>query len=213
MKRLLLSISCCIFTQPVFSANSAPIPNTKKEHTMNTFINNYLPSNYLEVFSLPAKIDDKSAKLTRYQPKNHPSIQFGNEHFSVLVDESQLKGFAWLAPQLKQGKLPSKDEAQIIAEKFLQSYAPDLSISKEIHWIAPHKESIQVDGKTIALTGMKVKMRNPKDGLWFWIIVGKHNKPMIFERDIVWINFPGKRQTEKWLHDEWLKTQPNIPKR
>jgi hypothetical protein len=30
---------------------------------------------------------------------------------------------------------------------------------------------------------------------------------MVFERDIVWITFPGHRQTEKWLHDGWLKAR------
>jgi len=45
------------------------------------------------------------------------------------------------------------------------------------------------------------------DGRWFWVIVGSDEKPMVFERDIVWVTFPGHRKTEKWLHDSWLKTQ------
>ena len=51
---------------------------------------------------------------------------------------------------------------------------------------------------------MKVKMRNSADGRWMWVIVGADRKVMVFERDIVWVTFPGHRQTEKWLHDSWL---------
>ncbi len=61
--------------------------------------------------------------------------------------------------------------------------------------------------ETHTVTGMKVKAKNTKDGRWFWVIVGANSQPMIFERDIVWISFPGHRQTEKWLHDSWLKKQ------
>ena len=43
---------------------------------------------------------------------------------------------------------------------------------------------------------------------YFWVIVGSNEKPLVFERDIVWVTFPGHRKTEKWLHDAWLKEQP-----
>lgn len=39
------------------------------------------------------------------------------------------------------------------------------------------------------------------------MIVGADERPVVFERDIVWISFPGKRQIEKWLHDSWLAKQ------
>ncbi len=122
-----------------------------------------------------------------------------------MAEDGRLKGFYWLAPELADGQLPGKEEAENIATAFLKTYAPDLNKDKEIHWIKPHDETLTVNGKDITITGMKVKMRNPKDGRWFWVIVGKHRQPIIFERDIVWISFPGKRQTEKWLHDAWLR--------
>lgn len=55
------------------------------------------------------------------------------------------------------------------------------------------------------LRGMKVKMRNKSDGLYFWVIVGADKKVMTFERDIYWQNRPyGHRRTEMWLHDQYL---------
>ena len=79
----------------------------------------------------------------------------------------------------------------------------------EISWIAPHDEPIRIarddHSETVILTGMKVKMRNLADGRWLWVIVGSDERPMIFERDIVWITFPRHRKTEKWLHDSWLE--------
>ncbi len=75
-------------------------------------------------------------------------------------------------------------------------------------WIEPHDEYISVtrDGRVekATLTGMKVKARNLADRRWFWVIIGGDEKPMVFERDIIWVAFPGHRKTEKWLHDTWL---------
>ena len=107
--------------------------------------------------------------------------------------------------------LPSRERSEQIARAFLQETAPDLLPRMKISWIDPHDEPIRVqrDGRseTVTLTGMKVKARNLADGRWFWVIVGSEEKPMVFERDIVWITFPGHRKTEKWLHDSWLKDQ------
>ncbi|KZM50669.1 hypothetical protein OA90_08530 [Labrenzia sp. OB1] len=106
------------------------------------------------------------------------------------------------------GELPSRDEARAIALNFLEDAAPDLLTSLKISWIEPHDETISFtrQGKTrpVTLTGMKVKMQNRADGRWMWVIVGSNRRVMIFERDIVWITFPGHRGTEKWLHDSWL---------
>lgn len=81
----------------------------------------------------------------------------------------------------------------------------------EISWIDVHDEPIRIvqggHATTVTLSGMKVKARNLADGRWFWVIVGSDGRPMIFERDIVWISFPGHRQTEKRLHDTWLLEQ------
>jgi len=66
---------------------------------------------------------------------------------------------------------PSKEKAQEIAQKFLRTYVPDLIDGLELHWIDKHDEPIRIQhtGKTekVTLTGMKVKMRNKRDGLWF----------------------------------------------
>ncbi|PAT40429.1 hypothetical protein CK623_05745 [Vandammella animalimorsus] len=100
--------------------------------------------------------------------------------------------------------LPGRAQAQAVAEAFLQAHAPDLLDKRELHWIRPHDETVFKGGRPHKLRGMKVKMRNRIDGRWFWVIVGAQGRPIVFERDIVWLNFPGKRQTEKWLHDDWL---------
>lgn len=39
------------------------------------------------------------------------------------------------------------------------------------------------------------------------MIVGADREVMVFERDIVWANLEGRRQSEKWLHDSWLAEQ------
>ena len=54
---------------------------------------------------------------------------------------------------------------------------------------------------------MKVKCRNSADGTYFWVIVGSDNSVIVFERDIEWDFIRAGRQTEKWLHDDWLRKE------
>ena len=128
--------------------------------------------------------------------------------------DGTLKGFANISLDLVGKPLPSRERTEQIARAFLQQTAPDLLPRMMISWIEPHDEPIRVqrEGRTetVTLTGMKVKARNLADGRWFWVIVGSDQTPMVFERDIVWINFPGHRKTEKWLHDGWLKQQADV---
>lgn len=69
------------------------------------------------------------------------------------------------------------------------------------HFVTLHDEVIEIQQdqkkKTVTVTGMKVKMYDKKSGAWFWVIVGKDKEVITFGRDIVWINFPGLRKTEK----------------
>jgi len=55
-------------------------------------------------------------------------------------------------------------------------------------------------------------INNDKDGTWFWVVVSGDGHVIIFERDIIWINFPGHRKTEKWLHDSWYLEKINKKK-
>ncbi|WMI97508.1 hypothetical protein RBU55_18215 [Pseudomonas chlororaphis subsp. aurantiaca] len=172
-----------------------------------------VPSGYQESDRRQVTVDDEQGVLTRYVRTDGRNARLGGEHFSTLVSDSGvLKGFANMSLDLVGKPLPSRERAEEIARLFLQQHAPDLIERMKISWIEPHDEPLKVthDGreKVVTLSGMKVKARNLADGRWFWIIVGSDGKPMVFERDIVWITFPGKRKTEKWLHDSWLATQP-----
>ena len=169
---------------------------------------NHVISNQREVI-----VDGEDAVLTRHVRADRRNDLLGGEHFSTVVDKSGLlKGFANISLDLVGKPLPSRERSEEIARAFLEEQAPDLLPRMEISWIEPHDEPIRVqrNGKMedLTLTGMKVKARNLADGRWFWVIVGADEKPMVFERDIVWITFPGKRKTEKWLHDSWLAKQP-----
>jgi hypothetical protein len=172
-------------------------------------IDTYLPAGYREVARRAVTVDGEAAELVRYQRTDGRNAALGGEHFStVIAANGRLKGFARIDLDLVGGALPSRDQAQAIAMEFLAQAAPDLLRSLKISWIEPHDEPLRVtrDGRSeqLTLTGMKVKMRNTADGRWMWVIVGADRKVMVFERDIVWITLPGKRGTEKWLHDSWL---------
>ncbi|MFK0275683.1 hypothetical protein ACIQUG_18525 [Ensifer sp. NPDC090286] len=169
----------------------------------------FMPAGYREAGRRTAIVDGEAAELVRYARADGRNATLGGEHFStVIADDGRLKGFARIDLDLVGRPLPTREEAQAIAMDFLREAAPDLLPGMRISWIDPHDEPLRVarNGRSedLTLTGMKVKMRNQADGLWMWVIVGADRKVMVFERDIHWISFPGRRGTEKWLHDAWL---------
>ncbi|MGO4449514.1 hypothetical protein AB4Y96_11345 [Phyllobacterium sp. TAF24] len=171
-----------------------------------------MPAHYEQVTRRNITIDGEPAELVRCERLDGRNKGLGGEHISFIVDMTgKLKGFARMDLILTEGNLPSTDEAREIAMIFLKQTAPDLLPKMDISWIRPHDEVLRLAqaGKlrTRTVTGMKVKMRNPADGRWFWVIVGADREVMVFERDIVWITFPGRRKTEKWLHDSWLTSE------
>lgn len=185
---------------------------SKKEliHESHLFvINNIIPTGYNEIYRRSVTIDKEKAELVRFQPAGCTTVTPGSEHVSIITaDSGYIKGFTRMLASLATGELPTKEEAEDVAIKLLHAIAPDLLPYVEIHWIKPHSEHISVmHQKTIVkleIRGMKVKMRNNSDNRWMWVIVGTDKLPIVFERDIVWLTFPGQRKTEKWLHDAWL---------
>lgn len=172
----------------------------------------FVPGTHVQVSQRDVVVDGEAAILTRHERADGRNAGLEGEHFSTVAgQDGTLKGFANIALDLAGGPLPSRERSERIARDFLRDAAPDLLPRMEISWIDPHDEPIRVqrDGRAevVTLTGMKVKARNLADGRWFWVIVGSDERPMVFERDIVWITFPGHRQTEKWLHDSWLKAR------
>lgn len=177
--------------------------------TVATFITAQIPTGYRDIMRRSVVVDGERVELARYERGDGRNAGIGGEHFSTVIDvNGRLKGFARMDLDLVNGVLPSKDEAREIAMDFLRSAAPDLLSTHKISWIDRHDEPLRLTRaggvKDLTLTGMKVKMRNTADGRWFWVIVGVDRKVMVFERDIVWVTFPGHRKTEKWLHDSWL---------
>lgn len=172
----------------------------------------WIPKTHQEVGRREVTVDGESAQLIRYERYDGRNTGLEGEHFSVVVaTDGTLKGFANISLNLVGKPLPSREHTEQIARAFLEEAAPDLLRRIKISWIEPHEEPIRIvcNGQSdiVSLTGMKVKARNLADGRWFWVIVGSDEKPLVFERDIVWVTFPGHRKTEKWLHDSWLKAQ------
>lgn len=169
----------------------------------------FMPTGHAEIARRRVAVDGEPAELVRYQRGDGRNATLGGEHFStVIAADGRLKGFARMDLDLVGGQLLSREDTRAIAMDFLRVAAPELVPVLEISWIEPHDEPLRVTSnrrtENLTLTGMKVKMRNKADGRWMWVIVGADRKVMVFEREIVWVTFPGHRKTEKWLHDAWL---------
>jgi len=172
----------------------------------------FLSDGFSPVGQARVEVDGRAAVLTRAERETGLNGGLGGEHISTVEADGTLLGYARMTNEMAQpAELPSRDTAHTVAMSFLESHAPDLRDNHRVHWIDPHSETITADGETRELTGMKVKMRDTTpDRLWFWVIVGPGSEVMVFERDIYWITIPGKRRTEKWLHDEWLSEAGGI---
>ncbi|SEF52377.1 hypothetical protein [Bosea lathyri] len=165
-----------------------------------------IPEGFEQVSATDVRVDGEAARLVRSERTNGRNGGLEGEHVSMLVTPAgRLKGFVRMDGSLRNLALPSREDTRAIAMAFLSDHAPDLLQALAISFIEPHDEVVLLDGQREALTGMKVKMRNLSDGRWFWVIIGGDRQAMVFERDIVWANLKGRRQTEKWLHDSWLK--------
>ncbi|MDO5090086.1 MAG: hypothetical protein Q4D61_00935 [Cardiobacteriaceae bacterium] len=171
-----------------------------------------LPTDFQRVVERAVQVDGEACVWQRWQAASQPEFAPGGEHVSVVHDAAgRLKGFADMRLARAGAPLPDEAQAQAAADAFLRNHAPDLLEAREVHWIAPHTETLRVAGEAQALAGMKVKMRNTRDGRWFWVIVAADGAAMVFERDIVWLTMPGRRQSEQWLHDDWLLAKGVTP--
>lgn len=193
----------------MFTAQAESTPWKGISMSTSESLSGYFASTHVERSRRNVVVDGESVELVRYERMDKRNAGLGGEHFSTVVDGAgKLKGFSNMSLDMVGKPLPKRERAQSIAMKFLGEFAPDLLLKMQISWIEPHDEPLSItrDGRTTeaSLTGMKVKARNLIDGRWFWVIVGPDERPMVFERDIVWITFPGHRRTEKWLHDSWL---------
>ncbi|MDO5625189.1 MAG: hypothetical protein Q4G71_10925 [Pseudomonadota bacterium] len=201
MKSAPLAIACAL-------AFCTLLPLDANAQTLPAAAARLLPATHAPTSQRDVRVDGTPARLIRHERRNGVHAGLGGEHFSVLLDErGGLKGFANMSLAVAGQPLSSRERTEAVARAFLQEAAPDLLPRMRISWIEPHDETVRAASGPVTLTGMKLKARNTADGRWFWVIVGADERPLVFERDIVWINMPGRRQTEKWLHDDWLAQQ------
>ncbi len=216
MRHPVHAIAAAVITSACLAAATAYSPRamTQEIHAMpqTSPASIKVPSTHVQSRLRDVLVDGEAAILTRHVRSDGRNQALGGEHFSTVVSAAGvLKGFTHMSMDLAGRHLPSRERSEAIARSFLQQHAPDLLPRMRISWIEPHDEPLTVQrgesAETIQLTGMKVKARNLADNRWFWVIVGADEQVMVFERDIVWVSFPGHRKTEKWLHDNWLETQ------
>jgi hypothetical protein len=164
-----------------------------------------VPTGFAKVSERNVVVDRTRATLVRHERANGVNGGLGGEHASfVLAPDGRLKGFTRMDASLAGAPLPSREAARATALEFMRNHAPDLVANHEVHWVERHDETIRTATGGAMVSGMKVKMRNTADRLWMWVIVGPSGQVVTFERDIVWITMPGRRGTEKWLHDAWV---------
>jgi hypothetical protein len=156
--------------------------------------------------------------------------------FTFDVSNGRLMGLVRILAQLDNADFVTHQQALTTAVQFLRIQAPDLlsedinmpqltalpkgsriEFSKEdggaklgklqLHWIDDHTETGAVNGRKFITHGMKMKLFNPEQELYTWVIIDKNAQIQVFERNISWNFAKYQRDTQMWLHDQWLVAQ------
>lgn len=167
-----------------------------------------VPTEYTLVDAHRATRDERPVWRFRHERKDGSNAGLGGEHISFVVDAqmTRLLGVTRMESRLAEGDLPDRETARTVAETFLADAASDLHDAVDVLWIEPHDETITADGRDVVVTGMKVKCRD-QSGTYAWVIVGPETEVVTFERNVIWNDDMSRRETEQWLHDDWLAEQ------
>lgn len=178
-----------------------------------------VPEGYVVVSCLLLSHDSIPVFVFRYQQSHQEQSVLGGEHFSVSVDldATKIMGFIHIEKQHCGSGLPSEDQAKAIAAEFLPTIAPDLVGKYEIKWVMaqlekpnkiPHESPfpfVDLHGEAHLVTGMRVKLFFEQLGTWGWVIVGRDNNVISFEREVNWNTIMNRRSTPGWLHDSFIQ--------
>lgn len=217
MKKLITLIFIIVFlSSPTFAQELSNIKENIMDSTTLKPANMILATNLQKLlhqdemnFNLVLKKqgshNQQPITLKRFEPEQ--TTHLGHQHISFVIDKNSdmLLGFVRLLPKyIRSEQQVSKVVAFEITLNFLKNYAPDLLVNYKNSWIDTHDETIMVADKKITITGIKVKCRDLNTGLYFWTIIALDQSVMVFERNIEWDFIRAGRQTQKWLHDQWL---------
>lgn len=181
------------------------------------------------------QLTEATALLLRFESSNNQNNNLGGEHITIIYDCNQhrLLGFTDMHLESQHKNPVTHQQALTVALDFLKKAAPDLLPEKVVtpelitlsasarmdfepeipfgklllHWIANHDETITVNGKEQIIHGMKVKFEIPSQNLWAWVIVTPDAHIQTFERNVSWNMKSMQRNTQMWLHDQWLMAQ------
>ena len=200
----------------------------------DVFLNRADSVSYYQGPNLP----EKQLVLIRFVKHNENNSQLNEEHVSLLLDEFQrsmyglvnmleddatdyishsgalTKAFQFLAtisPSLfsKISTCPPVDRDSHLGKKITFNNFP-LTDNVELFWVGKHDEAITKNGKKIIIRGMKVKLYHPKTNSWTWVIVNRKGNIIAFEHHVFWNFEKGARETQMWLHDQWILAQKLI---
>jgi hypothetical protein len=164
---------------------------------------------YLELVEIQDDIQQNKEDVIRVRyVEKELSNQLYGPHFSVVIrkEDEVILGFVNLTTEMTVGsetKLPSREETKILAKNFFEAFQTGLFERLKNLWIDRHEERIEIDHQEKVVAGTKYKCFIEGEENYGWIVFGKDKSPIIFERNINWVN---SRTTEKWLHDSYLES-------
>lgn len=173
----------------------------------------------------------KNLILLRFVPDPAQGLGYGREHISILFDplEAKIVGVTKMLARFATNRPIDYKMALERGIEILKKWAPDLisqnvslptfaprpdetklvfspefKLGKlELNWIAPHFETLQAE-KLEKIKGIKIKIYNPANELWTWLIISETGELITYERDVYWDFSAFCRGTQMWLHDHWL---------
>jgi len=177
--------------------------------------------------------NSKHIAWLRFVPKGQEDTYTG-EHITFLwsIDNKNLIAMNHFTDDMIGTQRVTHQQALETAMAFIKKHAPDMIQTAqapqigtespenritleipamvdhaELQWVGPHSEPVKIEGEDKTSTGIKVKFRMPRLGLWMWCIVNDKNEVMTFEREVFWDFDAMQRHTQMWLYNPWLRAQ------
>lgn len=166
-----------------------------------------LPEDYRLVKTATELRNRRPVVIQRYQTAGE--FRYAGPRIVAVFERDQLISLKNLAA-VPKGKLLDEEVAKQNANAFFEKVAPNDAKKLSFLWIERQtRELMTADGQTNEFSVLWVEFSH-RDGSYDWVTLGGGGTLIELERDSQWDYFRGRRKTEMWDNDDWVRARQGL---
>ncbi|WP_159722834.1 hypothetical protein [Enterococcus sp. CSURQ0835] len=166
-----------------------------------------LPDDYRLVKTATELRNRRPVVIQRYQKAG--KLSYNGPRITAVFEGDRLVSLNNLAV-VPKGKLPDEEVAKQNASAFFKQVDPNDAKKLSFLWIEQQtREFITTDGQTNEFSVLWIEFSH-RDGSYDWITLGGGGTLIELERDSRWDYFRGRRKTEMWNNDDWVRARQGL---